>query len=172
MKPSGRATSDTAPARSSRGSDHGLRFTQVCADLAECLGGKRQRSKQIRRLLQIGNSCDEALLCQDREILVNAFGRISQTRPDFAQRRTDQARRERKLVPEKVVGVLGLDAEGRESWPFRSARRSRSWRSGQAASPLRLPLASRSTACLRDRRRSRGSIRGRCRARTAVTPGL
>lgn len=71
-------------------------------------------SKQVGELLQIGNSGDQPLLRQDREILVDAFGRILQARANFPQRGTGQTGRERQLVAEEVVRVLGLDAEGRK----------------------------------------------------------
>ena len=65
-------------------------------------------------MLQVGNRGDQPLLCQDREILVDAFERILEARANFPQRGTDQTGRERQLVPEKVVRVLGLDAKGRK----------------------------------------------------------
>jgi hypothetical protein len=46
-------------------------------------------SKQVSELLQVGNSGDQPLLRQDREILVYAFGRILEARANFPQRRTD-----------------------------------------------------------------------------------
>jgi len=50
------------------------------------LAANRQRSKQIGELLQIGNRGDQPLLRQDREILVDAFWRILEARPNFPQR--------------------------------------------------------------------------------------
>jgi len=73
-----------------------------------------RRSEQVGELLQIGNRGDQPLLRQDREILVNAFWRILEARANFPQRGTDQTGRERQLVAEEVVRVLGLDAKGRK----------------------------------------------------------
>ena len=44
------------------------------------------RSKQIGELFQIRYSGDQPLLCQDRQILVNALGRVFEARANFAQR--------------------------------------------------------------------------------------
>lgn len=44
------------------------------------------RSKQIGELFKIRYSGDQPLLCQDRQILVNALGRVLEARANFAQR--------------------------------------------------------------------------------------
>lgn len=42
------------------------------------------RSKQIGELFQIRYSCDQPLLGQDRQIFVNALGRVLEARSNFA----------------------------------------------------------------------------------------
>jgi hypothetical protein len=79
-----------------------------------CSARKVLRSKKIGELLQICHGCDQPLLGQDRQILVNALRRVLKARPNFAERGAHQTGRERQLVPEKLVGVLGLDAERRK----------------------------------------------------------
>ena len=63
-------------------------------------------------MLQVGNRGDQPLLCQDREILVDAFERILEARANFPQRGTDQTGRERQLVPVALPFNLRRDAFG------------------------------------------------------------
>ena len=68
-----------------------------------------RRSEPIRKPFQIGNGGDQPLLCQDRQILFNALGRVFEMRPNFAQRQANLTWRERKLVPEEVTRAAALD---------------------------------------------------------------
>jgi len=79
----------SGPARKRRRSPDSLaacQITPATTSGADGLAANRQRSKQIGELLQIGNRGDQPLLRQDREILVDAFWRILEARPNFPQR--------------------------------------------------------------------------------------